>query len=96
VDLGAVYHVNTIGVIQREFGNVADRLIGSELRLGNSTTPTENPGCGVSVDDGGFYDCDLWGRYATLRRASLLFEKFHAGEIGVWPQKNICPLGVAS
>jgi len=96
VDLGAVYHVNTIGVFNREIVTKEILMIGSELRLGNSTTPTENPGCGVSVDDSGFYDCDLWGRYATLRRASLLDDFFVADEIGVWTQKNICPLGVAS
>jgi len=46
-------------------------MISSELLVGNSTTPTDNPSCGVVVDDGGFYDCDLWGRYVTLRRTTV-------------------------
>ena len=95
VDLEDVYHVQMIAVINRE-DIVHDKLAGSELRVGNSTDPLDNPSCGVVVDDGGFYDCDRWGRYVTLRRTTDLFEVLNVGEISVWAQKNICPKGVAS
>jgi len=95
VDLGEVYHVLMIAVINRE-DCCQDRLVGSELRVGNSTDPLDNSSCGVVVDDGGFYDCDLWGRYVTLRRATSVQDYFNVAEIGVWAQRNICPRGVAS
>ena len=95
VDLGDVYHVLMIAVINRENKNQG-RLAGSELLVGNSTNPLGNPSCGVVVDDGGFYDCNLWGRYVTLRRTTSVNEGFHVAEISLWEQRNICPKGVAS
>jgi len=95
VDLEAVHHVQMIAVINRE-DCCPERLAGSELRVGNSTDPLENLSCGVVVDDGGFYDCDLWGRYVTLRVAKNAKTYLQVGEISVWEHKNICPRGVAS
>jgi len=95
VDLEAVYHVLMIAVINRE-NMLYEKLAGSELRVGNSTDPLDNLSCGVVVDDGGFYDCDVWGRYVTLRRTTNVNDYFHVAEISVWAQKNICPKGVAS
>lgn len=96
VDLGEVSHVGMIAVFQIEVNAFEHRLVGSELRVGNSLIATENPGCGVPVDDGGFYDCGLWGRYVTLRRTTPVNDYYGAKEIAVWPQTNICPLGEAS
>ena len=95
VDLEAVFHVQMIAVINRGDNNYG-RIKTSELRVGNSTDPLENPPCDVVVNDGGFYDCDLWGQYVTLRRVHTKDRPFHVGEISVWAQKNICPKGIAS
>ena len=54
VDLEGVYHVRLIAVTSAHY----DQLNPSELLVGNSTDPTENPSCGVIVKQGGFYDCD--------------------------------------
>jgi len=96
VDLEAVHHVKMLAVTQRERGNLEGHLVGSEFRVGNSTTFTDNPSCGVTVNEAGLYDCDLWGRYATLRRFRYVSAVYNVAEIAVWPQKNICPLGEAS
>jgi len=86
-----------IAVFVREYPtSLVHRMIGSELRLGNSTIATENPVCGDFFNNGGFYACDLWGRYATLRRATTVETGYHAVEIDIRPQKNICPLGEVS
>jgi len=44
----------------------------SELRVGNLTSPSgdTNPSCEVRVDEGGFYNCNLWGDRVTMRRRS--------------------------
>jgi len=55
-----------------------------------------NPSCGVVVDEGGIYDCDLWGSVVTLRRATLVNDWYHVAEIAVFAEKNIAPKGVAS
>jgi len=88
-----------IAVLNREFyqDGTTDRLENSEFRVGNdTTTPTANPSCGLTVMDGGFYDCKLWGRYVTLRRFSTINTDYHMGEISVWGRKNICPRGTAT
>lgn len=64
--------------------------------MGNSTDPTENPSCGVIVDTGGFYDCDLWGKYVFLRNTLDTKMYLNIGEMGIWSEKNISPQGVAS
>ena len=77
------------------------RLNNSEVRVGNTPTTDKasasaNPSCGVIVNDSGFFDCNLSGRYVTLRRFSNLNAEYHFAELAVWAQKNICPKGVAS
>jgi len=72
-----VYHVQMIAVINRK--DFAHRLVGSQLLVGNSTDYATNPSCGVVVDTGGFYGCDLWGRYVALRRASGVIDNYNIG-----------------
>jgi len=92
-----------IVVTNRENGanSLVTRLNNSEVRVGNNpasdkASATANPSCGVVVNDSGFFDCNLRGRYVTLRRFSNLNAEYHFAEIAVWTQKNICPKGVAS
>jgi len=86
-----------IAVINQEWETSSASTLGpSELRVGNSTNPDQNPSCGVTVMDGGFFDCRLKGRYVTLRRTSTLNAFYHFAEISVWADQNICPLGTAT
>ena len=77
IDLGEVFHVQMIAVLNREDTNpqIALRLGTSELRVGDNPASTlasanANPSCGVVVNDSGLFDCNLKGRYVTLRRVS--------------------------
>jgi len=97
VDLGDVFSVRMIAVLNQESNTAsADKLGPSELRVGNSTNPDENQSCGVTVMDGGFYDCRLKGRYVTLRRTSTSASSYHFAEMSVWAEQNICPRGTAT
>ena len=96
VDLEDVYHVKMIAVTNTEYVGLFYRLIGSELLVGNSTDHATNPSCGVVVDDGGFFECDLWGRYVTLRRANTVNDHYHVAQISVWGERNICPKGTVT
>jgi len=98
VELDESVHVRTVGILGREDApyDSRKRLKGSEIRVGNSTNPTGNPSCGVIVDTGGFYDCDLWGQYVFLRNTLGTAMNLNIGEMGVWSEKNISPEGVAS
>ena len=97
IDLGAIYNVRMIAVLNQEIRtDLAWKLGPSELRVGNSTNPDQNPSCGVTVMDGGFYNCRLKGRYVTLRRTSAVVENYHLAEISVWADQNICSRGTAT
>jgi len=96
VQLDEVVHVRTVVIVNREEYN-RHLLVGSEIRVGNLTDLKHaNPSCGVSVDEGGVYDCDLWGSVVILRRATNDFANYHVAEIAVFAEKNIAPNGVAS
>ena len=96
-DLGEVYSIRMIAVLNQEWAPTEAWKIGpSELRVGNSTNPDENESCGVTVTEGGFFDCRLKGRYVTLRRTSAINEHWHFAEISVWADQNICPRGTAT
>ena len=66
VELGAVYHVRTAVVINRD-DCCTTRIGTSAFHVGNSTDPGSNPHC-ATFTDGGFFDCDLWGSHASVRR----------------------------
>jgi len=71
IDLAEIVHVLTIAVTNREDARDYIRAIGSELRVGNSTASgTANPVCETrdKVDDGGIWNCDLWGKHVAIRR----------------------------
>jgi len=98
VKLDGVHHVKMISVTNRS-DCCQDRLKTSELLVGNSTTPTDNPVCeNAVVDEGGFYDCDLWGEYVFVRRVTpkTTDSPYNLCEISVWGDRNIAPLGLAS
>jgi len=82
------------GVINRF--DLQSRLGVVEFRVGNSTTVTDNPTCDVDITDGGFYECDLWGSYVFISRKVSFNEYLNLGEITIWGDKNIAPLGTAS
>ena len=52
VQLDEVVHVRTVVIVNRE-DMASNKLIGSEIRVGNLTDPKDaNPSCGVVVDEG--------------------------------------------
>jgi len=61
------------------------------------TTPADaNPSCDVTVNESGFYDCDLWGSVVTFRRYTPGTGALNINQISVWVGKNVCPKGLAT
>jgi len=97
VELAEAVHVQTLCALNREDASDWKRMQYSEIRVGNSTSAGDsNPRCKPDVKDGGCYECDLWGKYVSIRRWRRWREYFNFPEIGVWTQRNIATLGTAS
>jgi len=95
VELAEVSHVRTIAFKTDETTNVAyDKIRGSTLRVGNSTTITDNPSCGHTINDAGYHDCDLWGKYVGIHRSTA--NQLIICELSVYADKNIAPIGTAT
>jgi len=96
VELAEVTHVRTILFMNDQTdGTSRAKISGATLHVGNSTTVTSNPSCGVTVEAGGYYECDLWGVYVGITLTTS------GGDIGVCElavhnAKNVVPLGIIS
>ena len=87
--------MRTIAFKTDETTNVAyDKIRGSTLRVGNSTTITDNPSCRHTINDAGYHDCDLWGKYVGIHRSTA--NQLIICELSVYADKNIAPIGTAT
>jgi len=96
ITLPKAIRVRTVVVLNDE---VADEggLIGSEVRVGGATSPSNaNPSCGVVINEGGIYECNLFGNIVTLRRTTATSNVFKVAEISIWPQTNVANKGVTT